>query len=408
MGRALMTLSLWLDTPWNPRPCLEGSQTADAVILGAGMTGIGLAYFLAERRLATLVLDGETVAGAATGRNLGLLVSGLGEHYARSVAFWGRSQAAAIVHLHMENHGLLAGLVSGHGIDCGYRRGGGYSVGIDGEEEEELRRSSVLLQEDGFQCTFLEAQDMNRALGGRGFCGGVYNPLDGAVDPVRLTRGLAEEVEKAGGRILERSPVRSIEKVAGGWIVYSQYGRVSTPLLFLACNAWLPLFRSRLSVTPVRGQCRALVAPGVALPDAACIANYGAEYWRRVGEHFIFGGFRRLGGTNESSDQDDVTDVIQSALQEFVRAHFPDLAPAPVTHRWAGVMAFTPDGLPVVGPMPGEDGLYVAGGYTGHGFGYAFLAARWLAALAVTGRDEISPLCRIDRPMRHSSALAEI
>lgn len=71
-------------------------------------------------------------------------------------------------------------------------------------------------------------------------------------------------------------------------------------------------------------------------------------------------------------------------------------------------MAFTPDGLPIVGGIPGEDGLYVAGGYTGHGFGYAFLAARWLTALTVERRDEISPLCRIDRPMRSSPALTEI
>ncbi|MBZ5495250.1 MAG: FAD-binding oxidoreductase [Acidobacteriia bacterium] len=403
-----MTLSLWLDTRHVPRPRLEGNQTADAVILGAGMTGIGLAYFLAEQRLETVVVEGETVAGGATGRNLGLLVSGLGEHYARSVAFWGRNQAAAIMRLHLENHGILASLADRHGIECGYRRSGSYAVGIDSEEEEELRRSSLLLREDGFECAFLEAADMNRALGGRGFCGGIHNPLDGVVDPVRLIRGLARQAEKAGGRILERSPIRSVDRAGTGWIVRSPHGSLSAPLLFLACNAWLPQIYGRVTVKPVRGQCCALAAPSAVLPDIACIANYGAEYWRRAGEHGIFGGFRRLGSSAEEGYQDSVSDVIQSALQRFVRAHFPGLDHAPVTHRWSGVMAFTPDGLPIVGGIPGEDGLYVAGGYTGHGFGYAFLAARWLTALTVERRDEISPLCRIDRPMRSSPALTEI
>ncbi len=403
-----MTLSLWLDVPYDPRPSLEGSHTADALILGAGMTGIGLAHFLAQRRVETLVIDAGSVAGGASGRNLGLLVSGLGEHYSRSVSYWGRADAASIMRLHMENQALLAQLVDNHAIDCRYRRGGGYAAGIDGEEEEELRRSALLMREDSFPCDFLEAQDLNKAVGGKGFCGGVFDPSDGVVDPVRLVRGLARAVESAGVRILERSPATSIARSGGAWIVQSPKGRASAPLLFLVCNAWLRLLRGSLPLQPVRGQCCAMLAPRAILPEAACIANYGAEYWRRAGDYLVFGGFRRVGGDAEASYQDEVTVAIQDALGQFARAHFPGIDAARVTHAWSGTMAFTPDGLPVVGRSAGEDGLYVAGGYTGHGFGYAFLAARWLAALAVDGRDEISPLCRLDRPMRQSPALAEI
>jgi glycine/D-amino acid oxidase-like deaminating enzyme len=403
-----MTLSLWLDAPYTPRASLEGRRSADALVVGAGMTGIGLALFLAERRVDTVVVDAETVAGGASGRNMGLLVSGLGEHYARSIEFWGRSRAAVIIRLHQENHNLLAELVSRFDIDCGYRRGGGYSVGVDSDEEEVLRRSALLLQADEFPCTFLEAQDMNRVLGGRAFFGGIYNPLDGVVDPVRLIRGLARAAENAGVKILEKSPVDSLARDGNTWVLRSPYGRISAPLVFLACNAWLPSLRSQFPVAPVRGQCCAIADPHASLPDMACMANYGAEYWRRAGNHYVFGGFRHMGGPAESGYRDEVTEGIQSALQGFVRAHFPVLESAPVTHRWSGVMAFTPDGLPIVGPAPDEEGLYLAGGYTGHGFGYAFVAARWLAALAVEGRDEISPLCHIGRAMQASPSLAEI
>lgn len=403
-----MTLSLWLDAPYDPCPSLEGNRTADALILGAGMTGIGLAHFLAERKVETLVLDADSVAGGATGRNLGLLVSGLGEHYSRSVTFWGRSDAAAITRVHLENHVLLAELISRHAVDCGYRRGGGYAVGIDPEEEEELRRSAKLLQEDSFPCDFLEAQDLNRALDGHGFFGGIFNPSDGVVDPVRLVRGMAQALASAGVRIFERSPALSMTRSGNVWTVRTPEGRASAPLLFLACNAWLPLLRGSIPLKPVRGQCCAVLVPGISPPAAAGVANYGAEYWRRSGDHLIFGGFRRCGGNGELCYEDEATDNVQSALMEFARRHFPGLEAARATHRWSGIMAFTPDGLPVFGQAPGEEGLYLAGGYTGHGFGYAFLGARWLAALAVEGRDEISPLCRIDRPMRPSPALAEI
>jgi glycine/D-amino acid oxidase-like deaminating enzyme len=403
-----MTRSLWLDIPHDPYPRLEGHEASDAIIVGAGMTGVGLAHFLAGRRLKTLVLEAETVAGGATGRNLGLLVSGLGEHYARSVEFWGRESAAAITRLNLANHDLLAEIIRSHNLDCEYERSGGFSVAADEGEEGELRRSSVLLQQDGFECVFLDAREVNRRLGGRGFFGAIYTPVDGYIHPVRLIRGLARAVEGRGIRIMERSPVRSIERAGQDWILRLVNGSATAPLIFLACNASLPMLRSSLPVQPVRGQCCAFQAPRCGLPDMACVTNYGAEYWRNSGDHFVFGGFRRLGGYAESDYRDDVTCVIQSALRDFVRAHFPALDDAPVSHRWSGTMAFTPDGLPLVGAITGDEGIYYAGGYTGHGFGYAFLAARWLANLALDGRDEIPHLCRIDRPMRPSPALAEL
>jgi len=264
------------------------------------------------------------------------------------------------------------------------------------------------LEEDGFACTFLEAQDMDKALGGRGFFGGIYNPLDGVINPVRLIRGLARAVEAAGVKILERSPVLNVVRAGAGWVVQSPHGSVTAPLLFLACNASLPLFRSQIPIKPVRGQCCAIAAPRSALPEMACVANYGAEYWRRARHHHVFGGFGRLGGSGEFGYRDEVADVIQSALREFVGVHFPSLESAPASHRWSGIMAFTPDGLPVVGRMPEEDGLYLAGGYTGHGFGYAFLAGRWLAMLAVDEQDQIPALCRIERDMRTSPSLEHL
>jgi glycine/D-amino acid oxidase-like deaminating enzyme len=63
------------------------------------MTGVGLSCFLRERGLKTVVLKRGTIAGGVTGRNVGFLVSGLGEHYARSIEFWGREPAAALTRL---------------------------------------------------------------------------------------------------------------------------------------------------------------------------------------------------------------------------------------------------------------------------------------------------------------------
>jgi gamma-glutamylputrescine oxidase len=401
-----MTISLWQDIPYLPRPALEGNIITDSIVLGAGMTGLGLAHFLAERGIRTLVIDGDRVAGGASGRNIGFVLSGLGEHYAGSVKYWGRRQAASILRRHRANHDLLAEMMLGYGIDCGYRRCGSLRVGKDSEEQEILHESARLLAEDGFSGEYIGAKDMNALLDGRNFFGGMYNPADGALDPVLLVRGLARAVEGKGVQILEHSPVRELAKAGDNWRVRSHRGSASAPLLFLAGNAWLPRLRSCIPIRPVRGQCLALLRPPSAAAEMPCLCDYGAEYWRLSGGYAVFGGFESHGGPAEFCDRDEVTGSVQSALESFVRFHFPGMATAPITHRWSGIMGFTPDGLPVVGPMPDEEGLFAAAGYTGHGFGFAFLAARWLVNLAIERHDEIPPYCRLDRTMRPSPAVA--
>jgi glycine/D-amino acid oxidase-like deaminating enzyme len=73
---------------------------------------------------------------------------------------------------------------------------------------------------------------------------------------------------------------------------------------------------------------------------------------------------------------------VQAHLDEHLRGLG---ASAPVTHRWAGIMGFTADELPLVGPLPGHPNVWISAGYTGHGLAFAFHCARRLAQ-ALTGR----------------------
>ncbi len=54
---------------------------------------------------------------------------------------------------------------------------------------------------------------------------------------------------------------------------------------------------------------------------------------------------------------------------------------ARVANRWAGIMAFTDAGLPVVGPVDGMPNVYMCGCYNGHGLGFAFVSAKRLVEM---------------------------
>src|SRR5204862_6798253 len=96
---------------------------------------------------------------------------------------------------------------------------------------------------------------------------------------------------------------------------------------------------------------------------------------------------------------DGVADSGKGRLAVASSAH-PVLSECALAESWAGLEAFTPDELPILGPAPGIDGLLVAAGFSGHGFALSPVVGDVLALLA-HGRDALEPLwrgLRVDRP----------
>ncbi|MBK7759034.1 MAG: FAD-binding oxidoreductase [Deltaproteobacteria bacterium] len=154
----------------------------------------------------------------------------------------------------------------------------------------------------------------------------------------------------------------------------------------------LPYFRDK--VDPVRGQMLA-TAPLPPLFECPIYANHGYDYWRQdPAGRIVLGGWRNLDPEAEVGHAETLHAQIQARMTEFVQSWVPDQT-VEITHRWSGIMGFSRDGLPLVGPAPGTPGAVVGAGFTGHGFGFAFLAGAALARLIVDGQhpfcDDLSP-----------------
>jgi glycine/D-amino acid oxidase-like deaminating enzyme len=93
----------------------------------------------------------------------------------------------------------------------------------------------------------------------------------------------------------------------------------------------------------------------------------------------LVGGWRDTAVAEEIGEEERTTDAIQRPLEAFLRER---RITAPVTHRWAGIMGFSHDALPYVGRL--SQGIYVCGGFTGHGMAFGPAAAE-LVALLVRG-----------------------
>ncbi len=115
---------------------------------------------------------------------------------------------------------------------------------------------------------------------------------------------------------------------------------------------------------PVRSQLLTLPVPPGRL-QRACDAQYGHTFWRQDGAVLVIGGCRWATPHMEAGETDDTVTVerIESRILGFVQQHFPDIPAQTAASRWSGIMAFSCDGLPLIGPIPGRPRFVACAGF---------------------------------------------
>ncbi|HLA64937.1 MAG TPA: FAD-binding oxidoreductase, partial [Rhodothermales bacterium] len=244
----------------------------------------------------------------------------------------------------------------------------------------------------GVASRYLSGAAMEEATGGVGFFGALEMDVGGMMHPARLVRLLAA---LSGADVLEHRPVEGIEAGPEGVRLHLADGPpLDAAQAVLALNAYLPRLLPELGdwVRPVRAQMLA-TAPVARVLDRPVYSHEGYFYLRQAPDGgLLLGGARHLHRDAEVGYEDTTTDALQSSLAAYLATHFPAYADAPVTHRWSGTMGFSPDGLPVVGGVPGVAGAHVACGFTGHGMGYGLRFGQLLARRVLGERDEAADL----------------
>jgi glycine/D-amino acid oxidase-like deaminating enzyme len=381
------------------RTPVRGSERADVVVLGAGLTGCLAAWELARRGRRPLVLEAATVGSGASALDLGHVPTGPRLLYVEAMRRWGRDAAREAWQVQRENHDRLRELLATLGDDCGYQAVGGFLVAEDRAEAEALEESEDALREDGFSGEFLDHYMLESRFGVRGFAGAYWCAEDAELDPQHLVATLAGAAEREGAIIRERSAVVALESTPSGVAAATEGGRVEASAAFVALEAatpgLVPFLKGR--VTPLPAQwLDARIDGAVALPSPARTCG-GEVAWRATTDAVRV---VRYGGLVTGRPVDE-------RLDDFVVQHFA-MAASPLARnesalalelgglsgpprppsggRGTAVAGKSGDGFPFVGPVPGLNGV-VACGYGTFGLGWAVLAARWAVDALVSGRD---------------------
>ncbi len=367
------TPPVWGELRALPRPD-PPPERADVCIVGGGISGVAALHWCRERDLDAILLERRHLAAGASGRNAGFLLAGVAENYARAATAHGRELATAVWQFTRENHRLVRSLIGT--AEAGYARRGSWTLAASAAEAESLEEAATLLAEDGLPGRWTRDLPEHPAH----LHAGLFTPDDGELDPVRLVAAIAAPHRS---RVFEGVKVTGLTPGGAEVMVRHGQGEVRAQRVIIATNAHAAELVAAIPIAPVRAQMLATAPERGTTIGPPAYAEWGYRYWRQLPDgRVLVGGMRHRARAQEVGIVSLPTATIQTLLDGELR----DLGvTAPVGNRWAGIMGFSPDGLPFAGPLPSSPGVLLLGGYTGHGMGFAVHAARTLVSHLVDG-----------------------
>ena len=407
--------SYWHATATMPVPDDPLPSEADVVVVGGGLLGCWTAYWLARAGVAVTLVERTGIGWGATGRNGGFVGSGTAVGYRDAIDRYGHETARELWRLTLEGQALVKRVLDEEEIACDHRAPGILSLALTEADLDDMGRDIAAMHADGFVGDIVDRATTQGAIAtplGPEIVGAAWFSRDGGqLHSMRYLAGLAAAARRHGARLCHAG-VTALVTAGDGTRVETTAGPIRAGRVVVAINAWSDEIVPALAgvVVPVRGQILAYepIPPVFTTGLAASITPSG-EYWQQTPDgSIVIGGCRADAANGDLGvrDLEPTPDVIAS-IEGVLPRLFPELGGLQVAQRWAGPMAFTSDYLPVADAAPDLPGVWVTGGFCGHGMPYGPRVGQLLAEAAVTGTTPVAlePL-RIGRPTLVPLAIA--
>ncbi|MGY0506014.1 NAD(P)/FAD-dependent oxidoreductase [Luteimonas sp. e5] len=349
-----------------PRPlCAE----YDAIVIGAGYSGLAVAWGLAGNGLSVLVLDANEIGYGASTRNGGMVGPSFHAFGMRGLTQkYGEARARNIMRAGMDALEYCQDLFSREGFDCDFRLTGRFrGARSDADLDAMVAECQRLKMAVGLPYQLVKAGEVHLHTSVSVYKGGVLYPRDGGVHPKRLVNLLASRAESAGAHLRSFTPVSGIRRSGDRFQVATPEGALMARHLILATNGYsdgrVPAMNGR--VVPVDVSVAATRHLGeqrvrAMSPRFHMHGETGRVFiWSRPSpDHarFIFGG--RISSPHASLQ------VQQQQFAVAVQRLHPDLGPSDFEFVWSGKIAYTIDHAPHLNQV---DGVWLIGGYCGSG-----------------------------------------
>ncbi|MDG1231168.1 MAG: FAD-binding oxidoreductase [Pseudomonadales bacterium] len=398
----------------------ELPEKVDVVIVGGGVIGISTALHLASQNISTLVCEKGRVAGEQSSRNWG----------------WVRQQGRDPGELPvvMESINLWEKYSKQIDQDIGFTRMGVAFIAKTEGEMAGLEQWLKHAEQYQLDTRLMNAQEASEVVGraGGAAVGGIITPSDGQAEPFVAVPALARHLQKQSGLVREACAVRALDLEAGEVCgVITEHGRVKCQTVLVAAGAWSSTLLGNHDISIPQLLVRGTVVRTKPIESFSGAAAYGGIGARRrqdggytlasgMTEQFVgadsfrhlfkylpamrenyhniavrFGGDlvnrmfpKRHWAEDEQSpfERARILDPVPSPqalrmIRSQTDAHFPELAGVHFEQAWAGMIDVMPDIVPIMDEVPDISGLFVATGFSAHGFGIGPGAGRVMGDL---------------------------
>jgi glycine/D-amino acid oxidase-like deaminating enzyme len=353
-------------SPWQKPIAASAPWECDVAIVGGGLAGLSLAYWLTQKspRTRITVIEAESIGAGASGRNAGFNTAGSTFYLAQLVQKYGATEAAAYWDFKQDSLRLMREhLFARFQVDQQFWG----STTLYRDEAQRVEHHELLssIQVAGLSVV----QDT----GFRAAASGLRFTQEGCLHPVKLLESLAAHLMTSGVQFITGQAVAWGESDANGVRLVCSRSSGLAQHVFLALNGYAGQFHPSLAewVSPKRAQ---MVALDVG--ERRFTGNFydpaHKVYFRQDAQTkaMLVGGMRLIDEAQENSEFDKTTATIQTALQRYMEEMLA--GPLTVAARWSGVMGFTAEERPYVRAVPFLKNTTFVGGFSGHGMGLAF------------------------------------
>ncbi len=350
---------------------------APALIVGGGIVGCATAYYLAQRGIPAVLLEKSVIGAEASGRSAGGVRAQCRDRRERPLA--------------LASIRLWEKLDNELGLDTHYVQGGNIRVAANEARMAQLVTESEEELADGLEVEVWDREQLRRRapyLSGD-FAGAKYCAIDGVANPIWATWAFARAARQAGATLLTHAEVVEVE-VQRGHVTSVRARRrheelrVETPLVIHAGGAWTAQLGRTLGIHIPLKPARAVIGVTQRVPPlfTEFVSSHDLRVYVRPARegHVHMGGIGAAVGTFDKR-------VPPEGLALLARSTsmVPALRNTKLLRAWAGTLAMTPDGVPIIGPVDGVQGYILATGFSGHGFCLAPVVGMLLSELVVDG-----------------------
>ena len=352
------------------------TQTAEVIIIGSGVIGNAAAYYLACKGRKVIVLEGsDNIGNGGSSRNGGGVRQSGRDPRELEMVMWGIQNLWP--HLHEELD-----------ADVEYVQKGNLRLGKTAAHMQILQKLTDSAVKCGLDVRMIDAQEVRRINPylSEEVIGASWCPTDGHANPMKTTLAYYRKARTLGVRFITGEKVVRLEKIHGKLrkVITEKNVYEAEKVLVAAGYESREIIRTvGIDVPMIKQKMQCLVTEAEPKMFEQMLGTAEADFYGHQSSHgsFVFGGSSGQEGYESDKDRLIASSISVPCICRGILKYFPGLAETKIVRAWTGWIDPCVDGIPVMSNVEEAEGLYLATGFSGHGFGIAPAAGYHLSQM---------------------------